>query len=73
MRCYFMRSGRIVAADYLKPGSDENLIEQGKTLFVKRSNELYDGFEVWDGTRRLYVHANAPADESPVTIKTAHQ
>lgn len=30
MRCYFMRKGRIAAAEQLEPGSDESLIAQGR-------------------------------------------
>lgn len=56
MRCYFMRSGHIVAVEFLTPGSDESLIDQAKEHFRKRSAERLDGFEVWDRARRVYVN-----------------
>ena len=33
MRCYFLRDNHIEAVHFLKPGSDEDLIQQGKVLF----------------------------------------
>ena len=57
MRCYLMRKGHIVDAEYLRPGSDGSLIKQSEAHFVRRSAEAFDGFEVWDGTRRVHVYA----------------
>lgn len=65
MRCYFMRAGHIAAVEFLQHGSDENLIKQGKILFNERANGLYDGFDVWDGKRRLHVYPALEADERP--------
>lgn len=56
MRCYLIQKGHIAAAEYLRPGSDDALIEQGKAHFRRRAGEAFDGFEVWDGTRRVHVH-----------------
>ena len=56
MRCYLMRKGHIAAVEFLTAGPDEALIEQGKTILRARSDKPFDGFEVWDGARRVYVH-----------------
>jgi hypothetical protein len=56
MRCYLMRKGHIGDVEFLSPGPDEALIEQGKRIFLERTDRLFDGFEVWDGARRVYVH-----------------
>lgn len=56
MRCYLMRKGHIADAEYLRPGSDDSLIKQSEAHFARRSAEAFDGFEVWDGTRRVHVH-----------------
>jgi hypothetical protein len=43
--------------ELLKAGSDDSLIEQSKARFVLLSTEgNYDGFEVWDQARRVYIH-----------------
>jgi len=56
MRCYLMRGGHIAAVVLLIPGKDEALIDQGKLIFHERHADAFDGFEVWDGVRRLHVH-----------------
>ena len=56
MRCYLMWKGDIADVEFLTGGSDEALIEQGKRIFRERTNRPFDGFEVWDGTRRVYVY-----------------
>ena len=57
MRCFlFMRKGHIAAVEFLTAGLDEDLIDQGKRIFRERPDQLFDGFEVWDGKRRLHVH-----------------
>ena len=56
MRCYFMRKGHIAAVEFLTSGSDEALIQQGKQKFLEQSDRYFDGFEVWDGKRRLHVY-----------------
>jgi hypothetical protein len=73
MRCYFMRKGRIVDAEYLQPGSDENLIEQGKALFLNRPDELIDGFEVWHEARRLHIHPAVETVQRPADSATSEQ
>jgi CRP-like cAMP-binding protein len=55
MRCYLMQKGHIAAVEFLEPGPDEVLIEQAKTCFRRHAGRSFDGFEVWDGARRLYV------------------
>ena len=54
MRCYFMRGGHIVAVELLEAESDEHAIELGKAKFQERSNEKFDGVEIWDKARPLY-------------------
>lgn len=54
MRCYFMRKGHIGAVEMLEPGSDESLIQQARNHF-ERYKETFEGFEVWDHARRVYV------------------
>jgi hypothetical protein len=56
MRCYLMRKGHIATVVVLVTGSDSALVEQGKAIFARQSDDAFDGFEVWDGTRRLHVH-----------------
>jgi len=56
MRCYFMRKGHIAGVEFLTAGPDEALIEQAKKLFRERAVRSFDGFEVWDGKRRLHVY-----------------
>jgi hypothetical protein len=36
-------------------GPDDFLIEQAKAFFQRQSDQ-FDGFEVWDGKRRLHVY-----------------
>ncbi len=55
MRCYLTRNGRIAAVQFLKTGSDEELIEQSRRIFRERTDQPFDGFEVWDGARRVHV------------------
>lgn len=54
MRCYFMRAGRIAGVTFLKSGSDDALIQQAKQAFEEAANQVFDGFEVWDGNRFVY-------------------
>ena len=56
MRCYLMRKGHIAAVEFLETGPDAELIDQGKAHFDRRADERFDGFEVWDGKRRLYCY-----------------
>jgi hypothetical protein len=56
VRCYLMRKGQFATVEFLKPGTDESLIEQCKACFKNRSVEGFDGFEVWDRTRKIYVY-----------------
>jgi hypothetical protein len=61
MRCYFMRAGQIEGVRFLKTASDDDLIQQAKSLFAERAAHKYDGFEVWDGKRFIY---REPWDEA---------
>ena len=57
MRCYLKRKGNIAAVEFLTAGPAEFLIEQGKAHFSRRQlDDSFDGFEVWDGSRRLHVY-----------------
>jgi hypothetical protein len=56
MRCYLMRKGHIQAVVLLTAGPDEALIEQGNRIFRERTDRPFDGFEVWDGARRVHVY-----------------
>jgi hypothetical protein len=56
MRCYLMRKGHIKAIVFLSKGTDIALIEQGEAIFRQQTESAFDGFEVWDGTRRVHVH-----------------
>jgi hypothetical protein len=53
MRCYFMRNGRIENVHFLSAGTDQYLIQQATALFEEHFS--YDGFEVWDGKRFVYL------------------
>jgi hypothetical protein len=57
MRCYFMRNEHIVAVELLGEGiSDATAVTSAKALFVGCQRERrYDGFEVWDRARRVYL------------------
>ena len=50
-----MQGRNIAAVEFLAAGPGEPLIEQGKAHFLRLSGRLIDGFEVWDGVRRVYV------------------
>ncbi len=63
MRCFFMRKGHIQAVEFLTPGTDEALIEQGQKLFRKRPDPPFDGFEIWDGARRVFVYPEGIEDQ----------
>ena len=63
MRCYLMRKGHIAAVVLLTSGTDDSLIDQGKACFAARASE-FDGFEVWDRARKLYVYPDEPIEES---------
>jgi hypothetical protein len=45
---------------FLTEGSDADLIEQGKARFNSLTDNYFDGFEVWDGARRLYCFPENP-------------
>jgi hypothetical protein len=57
-----MRRGRIASVEFLAEGSDNSLIEQAKAHFLRRSEDRFDGFEVWYGARFVY---REPPDEQP--------
>ena len=62
LRCYLMRKGHFAAVEFLTPAPDEELIEQGKRIFNHRTDRPFDGFEVWDGARRLHVYPEETED-----------
>ena len=39
-----------------------DLIDQGKAHFDRRADERFDGFEVWDGKRRVYWYPEDSQD-----------
>ena len=55
-----MRNGHIATVVFLTAGPDKDLVEQGKRIFAQQADKAFDGFEVWDGTRRLHVHPENP-------------
>jgi hypothetical protein len=55
MRCFLVRNGHFADFEFLTLGPDEALIEQGKRIFRERTGRPFDGFEVWDGARRVHV------------------
>jgi hypothetical protein len=61
MRCFFVRAGHIAAVETLDVKSDEEAIEKSKALFEERKAE-FEGFEVWDGARKLAVEPSRNAD-----------
>ena len=61
MRCYLMRKGVLWGLEFLTAGNDDSLIEEAQRIFRERTDRPFDGFEVWDGARRVHVHvAEAP-------------
>jgi len=62
MRCYLMRKGHIAAVEFLNPGPDESLVEQCHRIFLAQTDRYFDGFEVWDGKRRLHVYPEETED-----------
>jgi hypothetical protein len=64
LRCYLMRKGHIASVEFLAAGPDSSLIEQGERIFVAAKARMnFDGFEIWDGARRVYTF---PEEEAPV-------
>jgi hypothetical protein len=59
---YLMQHGHIAAVEFLAPGPDADLIAQGKAHFTRRADDGFDGFEVWDGSRRLYCYPGESED-----------
>ena len=58
MRCYLLRKGHIAGVEILNRGLDEDLIEQGKAIFNGAPAGLFDGFEIWDLDRKVYIHSD---------------
>ena len=58
-----MMRGHIVAVEFLAAGSDENLIQQGRVHFARRSGEGFDAFEVWDHARKVYAWPEEPNNQ----------
>lgn len=56
VRCFLMIKGRIAAVEVLEPAPDEKLIEHGHALLARFGAERqFDGFEIWDFARRVYL------------------
>lgn len=57
MRCFLMNRGHIVGVEFLSKGPDDKLVEEARAHFDRRigGGERFDGFEVWDRARRVYV------------------
>lgn len=66
MRCYMMKNGHIIAVELLIPAPDEALIEQGKAHFRRLADHSFDGFEIWDGARRVHVYP-PEIDQTPAS------
>jgi len=64
MRCYFVRSGHIAAVEHLDVASDEEAVEKAKLLFAERKGQ-FEGFEVWDGARKVALYSVRKTDRSP--------
>lgn len=54
MRCYLICGGQVHGIEFLKDGSDEELIEQAKAILQVRSREGFEGIELWSGNRFIY-------------------
>ncbi len=66
MRCYFLRDGHIAAVEVLSDVSgDDDAIKQACVLYVARLRESFDGFEVWDGARKLYRYPELEEEDLP--------
>jgi hypothetical protein len=66
MRCYLMRGGHIQSVEFLEAGPDDDLIRQAHTRFeARKSEERLEGFEVWDGARRVYVYPRQVIQPAP--------
>lgn len=65
MRCYFVRGGHTEGYVPLQQGSDEALIAQALTEFLKADRDRVDGFEVWRKERCLYRWPPKPSEPWP--------
>lgn len=66
MRCYFMTKGHIGAVEFLTAGPDEKL-EQVHAHFERchDGKDRFDGLEVWDGARRVFVYPAETEEQKP--------
>ena len=64
MRCYYVRGGHIVDVDEVSGPSDEEAIGKAQALFSERE-DLFEGFELWDGARVLIGHPELFARNNP--------
>ena len=60
MWCYFMRGGHIAAFEELTGLSDEAATTKADALLSERKH-LFEGFELWDGTRVVARHSRPTA------------
>ena len=62
-RCYFLGDdGRIKEVEDIHCGTDDEAIETGRRLLSHRADR--DGFEVWNGARRVHGEAKNSTDRS---------
>ena len=56
MRCFFVRAGRIVGADADRPFGRRRDCEGSLAVF--RAQAHFDGFELWDGIRLIFISSS---------------
>ena len=60
MRCYFMRGGHIAAFEEFTGLSHEAATTKADAMLAERKH-LFEGFELWDGTRAVTRHPKPTA------------
>ena len=68
MRCYLMRGGQIHGIEFLKDGPDEKLIEEAKAILQARSQEGFEGIELWSGNRFVYRISRPNVADQPAPV-----
>ena len=59
-RCYFLGAdGRIKEVEDIHCGTDDEAIAAGRQLVARRADR--DGFEIWNGTRRIHGEQRTPS------------
>ena len=54
MRCFFIKGGHVAGVEELPGLTAAQAIEMARKLYEARKEE-FEGFEVWDGDRALYL------------------